>query len=172
MILAFLYSQYLCRLLPQCTGMTCATDKILQKWQLVISEAGWLKVCALQFTFSWIIHCGKNQLPCCKDTQRPYGSQYMVRNWSLFPKAKTNQPLVIWMSHPGCGSSSPSHSYPLTFTKAIYQTIILLKKKIFTKAKWLPKQPLSSFGHRDQILSNIWSKSTTQRLVNCLESVS
>lgn len=49
-------------------GLICMTNRILQKWQYVISESRSWKIVWLPL-WSLISPTGESQLPCCEDTQ-------------------------------------------------------------------------------------------------------
>ena len=72
----------LCSPLSHRMGLTCITNRILQKWKRIISEATFFKKAwFLSHTFGSFT-LGRRQLLCRKDTQGPksYGEIHVVKN--------------------------------------------------------------------------------------------
>lgn len=97
----------LCSLCSHWKGPMSVTNRILQKWQMMTSEASHKKQYVLHFAISWTAYSGKRQPPCQKNSKAIHWNVLVERKWRFFLSITR----TMWACHLGNGFSSPSQAF-------------------------------------------------------------
>lgn len=105
--LEILSSWYLCPCITPIhieLWLVCVTNRMLQKWRCVPSEARWWKTLHFYHTVLGSLTLEETSCHIVRTFKQPYGGFLTRKNWDLLPTASTDLP-SSWVSHLGNRSS-------------------------------------------------------------------